>query len=323
MVFDQLEYKSIYAEYIIKYLEEQKSIGHNTFYIKYILRDFDRFLSINNYNGENGLSKEIVERWLIKKDTEKYSTRKNRVKAIKSLALFLSNYCGNIYVVNTKAYYDGEKFIPYIFKTKEVKDLFEEISKNKKSYNDKIFELIITILYCCGTRVTETLLLKIEDFDFTNNLLIIRKSKNSKERYVPINDLIHNLLKSFLEQYHRNSSSSNYIFQNPKNNKPLSRVTILNYFHRLCEKLNIYTKEGKLPRIHDLRHTFIIHCMTKIENENKNVNTYLPIISTLVGHENITSTMYYLRFTSERIKTISKIEQNSKVIIPKIGDYNG
>ncbi len=81
MVFDKLEYKSIYAEYIIKYLEEQKSIGHNTFYLKYILRDFDRFLLINNYNEENGLSKDIIEKWLVKKDTEKYSTRKKSSKS--------------------------------------------------------------------------------------------------------------------------------------------------------------------------------------------------------------------------------------------------
>ena len=37
MIFDNLEYKSVFSKYIIKYLEEQRDINHNVFYLKYIL----------------------------------------------------------------------------------------------------------------------------------------------------------------------------------------------------------------------------------------------------------------------------------------------
>lgn len=52
----------------------------------------------------------------------------------------------------------------------------------------------------------------------------------------------------------------------------------------------------------------------------KNINSYFAILSTMVGHENINNTMYYSRFTPERINIINIIEKNSNVVIPKFGD---
>ena len=82
MTFEKLEYKSYLSKYIVDYLTEQKSIGHNVFYVKYILRDFDNFLS--NSNDKKGLSKHVLENWLTKKNNEEFSTRKTRVSIIKN-----------------------------------------------------------------------------------------------------------------------------------------------------------------------------------------------------------------------------------------------
>ena len=58
----------------------------------------------------------------------------------------------------------------------------------------------------------------------------------------------------------------------------------------------------------------------KERKEKKNINSYFAILSTMVGHENINNTMYYSRFTPERINIINIIEKNSNVVIPKFGD---
>lgn len=42
----------------------------------------------------------------------------------------------------------------------------------------------------------------------------------------------------------------------------------------------------------------------------------------MVGHEEVKNTMYYSRFTPERINIINTIENNSSVIIPKLGEEN-
>lgn len=326
MIFEKLEYKSILAKYIVDYLEEQSSIGHNMFYVKYILRDFDNFLTKNNIHDNKEFTKDIILKWLEKKESECYATRKNRAVILKLFLIFLSNYLEGIYLIDTKQYYKGDKPLPYIFTNSQTRKLFDKVtntSKDSNSKNQKIFEIILNILYCSGTRITETLLLKIKDLDFNNSCLIINNGKGKKERIVPVNDYIVNLLINFINQHCKNFDIDDYIFKNDKNNKPISRVTILNYFHDICQELNIFTKDGLLPRIHDLRHTSIVHCITKLEATGKNINACLYIISTLVGHEDIQNTMYYLRFTPERIGIINSIESNSSVTIPNIGDING
>lgn len=322
MLFDKLEYKSIFSEYIVKYLEEQKSIGHNVFYVKYILRDFDRYLVNNNINGNNMFTKKIVENWLTKKDTESYSSRKNRAVIIKLFLLFLGNYFENLFIIDSKQYYSGEKYIPYIFSESQIKMMFSKIHSNttNDTINYNIFKIIINILYCCGTRITETLLIKLEDIKINDKYIIIKNSKGGKERIVPINNFIVDLLNDFINNYCRDYDLNDYIFKNTKTNAPITRVTILNYFHSICKESGIYTNDDKLPRIHDLHHTYIVHCITKLEKEHRNINSYFAILSTMVGHENINNTMYYSRFTSERINVINIIENNSKVTIPKFGE---
>ncbi len=320
MIFDKLEYKSKFAEYIVKYLEEQKNINHNIFYLKYLLRDFDLYLFKNYKNEMSGLPKELITGWLIKKDDEKDSTRKHRVSIIKNFCLFLTNYIDNIWIVNTKLYCKGEKYIPYIFTQNQILELFKTIEKLKKqTLNKQIFEIVINILYSCGTRITEILTLKLADINIQNSYITINNGKGKKERVIPLNDYILNLLEKYIEKNCSTSNINDYIFKNPHNNKPISRVTILNYFHKLCEKLNIKTRNNKLPRIHDLRHTFIVHSISKLENKGKNINLYLTVLTTLVGHENIASTSYYLRLDKNRLKIINHIEESAnRIIIPNL-----
>ena len=321
MFFEKLEYKSIFSEFIVKYLEEQKSIGHNMFYIKYILRDFDRFLINNNVENYNMFSKEVTENWLIRKDTESYSTRKKRAIVIKLFLRYLSNYFENLYIIDSKQYYSGEKYIPYIFTESEIKKLFNKIhNQTIDTLNYNIFKIVINILYCCGTRISEILLIKLNDIKINEKYIVIKNAKGNKERIVPINDFIVDLLNNFINNYCQNHEIDDYIFKNTKTNKPITRVTILNYFHNICKEIEIYTKDEKMPRLHDLRHTYIVHCITKFEKEKKNINSYFTIISTMVGHENINNTMYYSRFTPDRINIINIIEKNSNIVVPKFGD---
>ena len=320
MIFDNLEYKSVFSKYIIKYLEEQRDINHNVIYLKYILRDFDLYLYRNYKNEMNGITKELITGWLVKKDTEKYSTRKHRASIIKNFCLFLTNYIDNVWIVNTKLYYKGDKYIPYIFTQNQILEIFKTIEKtNRKLLNQQIFEIIINILYSCGARITEILSLKLIDIDIENSCIIINNSKGRKQRIVPLTKYIVELLERYIDNNCSINNLNDYIFKNSYNNKPISRVTILNYFHELCEKLSIRTKDNKLPRIHDLRHTFIVHSIYKLESERKNINVYLPVLSTLVGHENIESTSYYLRLDNNRLKIINQIEESSNQIkIPSL-----
>jgi integrase len=52
---------------------------------------------------------------------------------------------------------------------------------------------------------------------------------------------------------------------------------------------------GKFPRIHDARHTFILYSYAKLTGElSLDFYTALPIIAAYVGHTNIKDTQRYI-----------------------------
>jgi integrase len=56
------------------------------------------------------------------------------------------------------------------------------------------------------------------------------------------------------------------------------------------------------PRIHDLRHTFVVHRMTEWYRAGINPEPMLPYLATYLGHKNIHSTLVYLTVTQELLQ---------------------
>ena len=56
------------------------------------------------------------------------------------------------------------------------------------------------------------------------------------------------------------------------------------------------------PRIHDLRHTFVVHRMTQWYQEGINPQARLAHLATYLGHRDIHSTLVYLTITQELLQ---------------------
>ena len=75
-----------------------------------------------------------------------------------------------------------------------------------------------------------------------------------------------------------------------------------------------YGGKGKGPRIHDLRHTFAVHCLQKWVEAGEDLNAKLPYLSAYMGHAGLYSTQQYLRLTAEAFPHIvSAMEHNFDV----------
>lgn len=64
----------------------------------------------------------------------------------------------------------------------------------------------------------------------------------------------------------------------------------------LCKSLDIFTGEGKTPRIHDLRHSFAVNVLRGWYQSGEDVGAKLPLLSSYLGHVSIASTHHYLSF---------------------------
>ena len=54
--------------------------------------------------------------------------------------------------------------------------------------------------------------------------------------------------------------------------------------------------QGKLPRIHDLRHTFAVQTLIRWYKEGADVQSNLPKLALYMGHVSIESSAYYLHW---------------------------
>ena len=87
-----------------------------------------------------------------------------------------------------------ERPLPQILSLSEVKTIFEQV-KNTKHL------MMLKLIYGCGLRVGELLGLEIRDVDGRRHTLHIRKSKNNKDRIVPLSQMLLHELRAYFKLY--------------------------------------------------------------------------------------------------------------------------
>ena len=63
----------------------------------------------------------------------------------------------------------------------------------------------------------------------------------------------------------------------------VSEGTIENYFKKVLTISDIKITD-KGPRLHDLRHTFVVHNIDRAIKKGKDINSILPILGAQLGH---------------------------------------
>ncbi|MFO8110426.1 MAG: tyrosine-type recombinase/integrase [Thermoplasmata archaeon] len=144
--------------------------------------------------------------------------------------------------------------------------------------------LMLRILYRCGLRVSELTELKIEDIDFTEEMLTVRGGKGNKDRIVPIDSDTLDLI-----EFYKAGAVDGYLILSERGG-PISTRQV----ERLVKR---YAKEAGINKNvypHMLRHSFAVHCLKAGMN--------LRSVQKMLGHSSLTTTQIYLDLTGEDIK---------------------
>lgn len=148
------------------------------------------------------------------------------------------------------------------------KDLCLSTIKNIKNVKHRA---LLGITYGCGLRRSEALNMKIEDIDSNRMLILVRQSKGNKDRYVPLNSFLLNMLRDYYKKYHPKT----YLF-NGSGNICYSAASMVNVVKRYF---------GNDAHPHLLRHSFATHLLE--------AGVDLRIIQTLLGHKSSKTTEIY------------------------------
>jgi integrase/recombinase XerD len=161
--------------------------------------------------------------------------------------------------------------LPVILNRSELRELFAAPTLLKH-------RIILTLTYSAGLRSHEIIALKISDIDFERKTIHIRKSKNNKDRVVPLSHYMSVGLKKYLSVEHPQT----WLF-NGKEPEGCYSSKGLNWVFSSALKKTSITKEVTL---HSLRHSYATHLL----EDGLNIVT----IKELLGHAEIATTMIYL-----------------------------
>ncbi len=127
----------------------------------------------------------------------------SRVNFAKNFLIYLGRKGFNVFVPHDVKSIPTD-FQPHIYTDDEVARYFQAVDTyvpdkgNKKNLIQ--LPVIFRILYCCGTRINETLGIRKKDVDLENGIIALYETKNNCARYIVLSDELANLLRQYADK---------------------------------------------------------------------------------------------------------------------------
>jgi integrase/recombinase XerD len=200
-------------------------------------------------------------------------------------------------------------FQPYIFSKTELLRLLMAIERTPL-LDPMTMRTFLLFLYGTGARVHEGIGLCTSDIDFRHSLVSLREADGARKRMLPIGRTLRNTLDLYLQSSTAQRGDGDLVFVTC-NGRQLRRGTLRYNFVRICARARIRQEHGysPTPGMHDLRHTFAVHCLEAWLRGGKDLRQKLPVLSGYMGHMILKSTEQYLRLVPGRfVESLSSLQ---------------
>ncbi len=194
---------------------------------------------------------------------------------------------------------------PYIYTTEELRRLLAATDTLKTPLSPLqaiSFRTLLLTLYGTGLRIGETLSLTLEDINLLDSLITVRNCKFHKTRQVPTGPTLTQTLDTYARKRRQLPlpAAEESAFFVTRTGNAISYDWVNDIWQILRKRADIYrTDGGRQPRVHDLRATFAVHRLISWYREGADVQRMLPLLSTYLGHLDISGTQCYLSMIPE------------------------
>lgn len=315
-----------FADVIPLYVQYKRSCGYKVAESDlYRLREIDRFFKDEGVCGPV-ITRETYEKWAKIRNNERPINTGRRRTALSMFAKYLrSNGFEDIYTGNdARGSYESD-YIPYVFSKEEICRIFAVMDKNcaeNPGYTTDAFRTMVSMYYCCGFRKSEVVSLRLRDVDFRTGKVTVLNGKNNVSRIVVVSDSLLSRMVSFHDKYHTASAPDTFLFHGVKHvEKPFCKPTLYKMYHSLLKESGIPDRsDGRVHRLHDMRHTFCVSTLERMQEKGFDLYASLPLLSTYLGHRHIRETEYYLRLVENRKDSVlDKTKAYMPGLFPEIG----
>lgn len=310
------EFKSVFADEIQAYINDKISAGFNGNNFRSPLIIFDRFCAELELK-EPVFTSLHASKWLEQRNGESHTTHYSRINASKHFLKYLAIKGYRVYVVRDIKY-KGSDFQPHIYTDEETEKYFLAVDSYTSGMNRKDaiqYPVIFRILYCCGTRINETLGIRKKDVDLDKGILLLNETKNDKQRYVVMGDDLKVLINDYANKCFYLLNNDEYIFTNANGGRMDEKIIYEKHRDFLHQAGITYLGDGHGPRVHDWRHHMAVYSFKQLTDSGLDMYVALPILSTYLGHKTIFATEKYIRLT---LQLFPYIEEKFHYMVDKV-----
>jgi integrase len=221
-------------------------------------------------------------------------------------------------------------YIPYIYSDEELSlliyyadSLNVKVPKLCSPHLLAKIPMILRILYGCGTRLEETIALQQKDVDFKADTIVLRKTKYSKERRIPMHETLSQMLEKYCLAIGIMHTPEAHLFPGRKPNIHMTTRQMATWFTELLRLANI-DQRTKNPgergaSLHCFRHVFVLKSMQQLEATGHSIDMNDLLLPTYLGHETLLDTDKYMRFSGAQIpESLEAFESFTAGLIPKV-----
>jgi integrase len=285
---------------IADYLALKHALGRKYVSETRILFSLDHFLA--THGGDTTvLAPKAFASWCLTFAHLSPTGRRNYMRVVRNLCLYIRRTDSGCFVPDLSTFpavHPPPR--PHIFSKDEIVRILRTADGLSPSPNSPLrgpmYRLCIVLLYTAGLRRGEFVRLVLSDYDPNERTLLIRASKFHKSRLVALSSDAAREMEVYLTARRRlpHDDKSPLLVTFFRGLRPGSGPGIHQGLRQIFHLAGVRTASGRLPRVHDLRHTHAVHALLRWYHAGLDVQAKLPALATSMGHVSVVSTAYYL-----------------------------
>lgn len=238
------------------------------------LKDYFEYKQLNL----DKLDQDNVRSYLLQKQGKNYSPQTINLY-LNAIKLFYHDIIRSTEPISIR-FAKRNKELPVVLSRAEIQKLLSVI-KNAKH------QLLLSLAYGAGLRVSEAISLKVKDLNLEELTIHLKHAKGKKDRLTLIPEKLVNDLRNIIA----GKSGDDYVFASERGGKLTERTA-----QAVFEKASRLVDIKKDATFHSLRHSFATHLL-----EN---GTDVRYVQELLGHANIRTTQIYTHVTNPALRSI-------------------
>jgi len=285
-----------------KYLALRRSLG---FALQYYEQPLHTFVSFVERRG-GVITVDLAVRWATHQSDTSQSWHVCQLDMIRGFARYWSAYDSRTEIPPPRLLPRKlRRRRPFLFTDEDIRRLIEATGAGALHSRSALWPstvaTIIGLLAVTGMRLGEILALNVDDIDWKDGVLIVRRAKFGKSRLVPLHSSTMTALARYVRQRSRVTSASKLLplFLSPMHMR-LRHSQVYTAFRTLLRVAGLVrTVDDHGPNLHDFRHRFAINTLLRAYRAGLDTDRRMFLLSTYLGHACVENTYWYLSATPE------------------------